>query len=252
MKTSKYILLALVSLACLFFFFIGAPLGAIIRKGGLGMPTVISVIIFISYYIINTSGMKLAREDSVDVWLGMWISSMVLVPFGAFITYKSNKDSTVFNIDNYFNTVRRFIGIRRGRSYNLKEVIIEEHNNTAEVRCKDYIEKARLPHAPNYIKLWFMPVNHDEVEEIAQELDEILDRLSNSRNIKILTYMSNYPEMYRTAHLSPFRKHGMNIAVGILFPVGLMFAWRIWRFRIMLYHDMKTIEKTTDQLKQCL
>ncbi len=248
------------SLACLFFFFIGAPLGAIIRKGGLGMPTVISVIIFITYYIINTSGMKLAREDSVDVWLGMWISTMVLVPFGAFITYKSNKDSTVFNIDNYINSVRRFIGIRRGRSFNLKEVIIEEPDHEAELqnlerltqRCKDYIVKARLPYAPNYVRLWFKFVDDDEVACISHELEGILDRLSNSRNVKILTYMSSYPEMYTTAHLSPFRKHGMNVAVGILFPVGLILAWRIWRFRILLYHDMKTIEKTTDLLRQCV
>jgi len=248
------------SLACLFFFFIGAPLGAIIRKGGLGFPTVISVIIFITYYIINTSGMKLAREDSVDVWLGMWVSTIILAPFGAFITYKANKDSTVFNLDNYINVVRRFFGIRRGRMYNRKEVIIEEPDHEAELRnleeivarCRDYIQTAHLPYAPNYIKLWFKPVRIDEVSDISRDLDECLARMSNSRNVKVLTYMSNYPEMYTTAHLSPFKRRGINIAVGILFPIGLIIAWRIWRFRIMLYHDMRQIEKTTEQLKQCL
>ncbi len=248
------------SLACLFFFFIGAPLGAIIRKGGLGFPTVISVIIFITYYIINTSGMKLAKEDTVDVWLGMWVSTLVLAPFGAFITYKANKDSTVFNIDNYISGIRRFFGIRRGRMFNLKEVVIEEPDHVAELacleditmRCKNYIEKAHLPFAPNYIKLWFKPSEEDEVKDIAHDLDEALQRLSNSRNAKILTYMSNYPEMYTTAHLSPFKKRGINIAVGILFPLGLIVTWRIWRYRIILYRDMKQIERTTEQLKQCL
>ncbi len=248
------------SLACLFFFFIGAPLGAIIRKGGLGMPTVISVVIFITYYIINTSGMKLAKEDSVDIWLGMWISSMVLVPFGIFITYKSNKDSTVFNIDNYIISLRRFFGIRRGRVYNMKEVIIDEPDHETELQnlgnlvchCKEYVAKARLPHAPSYVRLWFGTAEDNEVAEISHEMEEILERLSNSRNVKILTYMSNYPELYTTAHLSPFKKRGMNIAVGILFPLGLLLAWRVWRFRIMLYHDMKTIEKVTEQLKQCI
>ena len=248
------------SLACLFFFFIGAPLGAIIRKGGLGFPTVISVIIFITYYIINTSGMKLAREESVDVWLGMWISTIVLAPFGAFITYKANKDSTVFNLDNYINAVRRFFGIRRGRMFNRKEVIIEEPDHEAELktlegiveRCREYIKTEHLPYAPNYIKLWFRPVRSDEVSDISHDLEECLANLSNSRNVKVLTYMSNYPEMYATAHLSPFRKRGINIAVGVLFPIGLILAWRIWRFRIMLYHDMRQIEKTTEQLKQCI
>ena len=74
------------SLACLFFFFIGAPLGAIIRKGGLGMPTVVSIMIFIAYYVINTSGMKMARDGSWSMWYGMWISSFVLLPFGVFFT----------------------------------------------------------------------------------------------------------------------------------------------------------------------
>ena len=87
------------SLACLFFFLIGAPLGAIIRKGGLGMPTVISVLIFIIYYIINTSGMKMGRSGSIPVWIGMWASTAILAPAGIWLTYKSNKDSIMFNID---------------------------------------------------------------------------------------------------------------------------------------------------------
>ena len=79
------------SLSCIIFFFIGTPLGAIIRKGGLGLPTVVSVIIFIIYYVIDTSGMKLARDGAVSVIYGMWISTMVLAPLGAFLTYKANK-----------------------------------------------------------------------------------------------------------------------------------------------------------------
>ena len=87
------------SLACLFFFFIGAPLGAIIRKGGLGVPVVISVTIFIFYYIINVSGEKMAKSGEWIPWFGEWLSSMVLCPIGIFLTYKANKDSAVFNIE---------------------------------------------------------------------------------------------------------------------------------------------------------
>ena len=76
------------SLACILFFFVGAPLGAIIRKGGLGMPTVISVIIFIIWYMISTSSMKMAREGSINMVVGMWISTIVIAPFSVFITYK--------------------------------------------------------------------------------------------------------------------------------------------------------------------
>ena len=89
------------SLACLVFFFIGAPLGAIIRKGGLGMPVVVSVLIFIFYYIINVSGEKMAKQGAWDITFGMWLSSMILIPIGMFLTYKSNIDSTLFNIEGY-------------------------------------------------------------------------------------------------------------------------------------------------------
>ena len=103
------------SLACLLFFFVGAPLGAIIRKGGLGMPTVISVAIFIVWYIIYTSGMKMARDGNINMVLGMWISTMVIAPFSVFFTYKANKDSVVFNIDAYKHFFVRLFGLRTSR-----------------------------------------------------------------------------------------------------------------------------------------
>jgi len=87
--------------ACIIFFFIGAPLGAIIRKGGLGMPVVISVLFFILYYVINTTGEKMARESIWETWQGMWLSSGILLVVGAFITYKSSTDSALLNSDAY-------------------------------------------------------------------------------------------------------------------------------------------------------
>ena len=83
--------------ACLIFFFIGAPLGTIIRKGGLGAPVVISVILFIIYYIIDNTGYKMAREALWPCWAGMWLSSFILLPIGIFLTYKAATDSPLFN-----------------------------------------------------------------------------------------------------------------------------------------------------------
>ncbi len=83
--------------ACLIFFFIGAPLGAIIRKGGLGAPVVISVVMFVIYYIIDNTGYKMAREDIWPVWAGLWLSSAVLLPIGIFLTYKAATDSALLN-----------------------------------------------------------------------------------------------------------------------------------------------------------
>ena len=89
------------SIACLIFFFIGAPLGAIIRKGGLGMPLVVSVILFIFYWIMSTTGEKYVREAFSGLWFGVWFSTFVFLPAGIFLTYKAATDSTVLNLDSY-------------------------------------------------------------------------------------------------------------------------------------------------------
>ena len=88
------------AIACLVFLFIGAPLGAIIRKGGLGMPLVISVVLFIFYWVITTTGEKFARE-SIPVWEGVWFSTFIFLPAGIFLTYKAANDSVVFNVNSY-------------------------------------------------------------------------------------------------------------------------------------------------------
>lgn len=100
------------SFACLIFFFIGAPLGAIIRKGGLGMPVVVSVLFFIFYYIINNIGLKMARDGVWESWQGMWLSSAVLFPLGAFLTYKAMNDSALFNVEAYNRFFRKILYIK--------------------------------------------------------------------------------------------------------------------------------------------
>ena len=94
--------------ACLVFFFIGAPLGTIIRKGGLGAPVVISVILFIIYYIIDNTGYKMAREALWPCWAGMWLSSFILLPIGIFLTYKAATDSPLFNPEAWTIKAKRF------------------------------------------------------------------------------------------------------------------------------------------------
>lgn len=89
------------SIACLLFFFIGAPLGAIIRKGGLGVPVLVSVAFFIIYYVIDNTGYKLARDGAWTPWAGVWLSSMVLAPIGALLTWRALNDSTLFDWDAY-------------------------------------------------------------------------------------------------------------------------------------------------------
>ncbi len=96
-----------VSFACLLFFFIGAPIGAIIRKGGLGTPVIISMFFFMIYWVIDISGKKLADNGEISPFVGTFISSFVLLPLGAFLTWKSTKDSTLFNITAYLDFFKK-------------------------------------------------------------------------------------------------------------------------------------------------
>lgn len=109
------------SFACLIFFFIGAPLGAIIRKGGLGFPIVVSVLLFVIYYIIDTTGYKMAREGFWLVYQGMWLSSAVLFPLGLFLTWKAVTDASLFRTESYiklYDNVMKYLKNFRFRSAN--------------------------------------------------------------------------------------------------------------------------------------
>lgn len=244
------------SLACLLFFFVGAPLGAIIRKGGLGMPTVISVAIFIVWYIIYTSGMKMARDGNINMVLGMWISTMVIAPFSVFFTYKANKDSVVFNIDAYKHFFVRLFGLRTSRHIFRKEVIIDEPRldklpaefEALIAACKAYNEKTKLLRAPSYVNIFFHHVPDRVAEQIDEQMERIVEELSNSRNRVVLEVLNRYPILYTHAHTSPFDKKWANVAAGLFVPLGIVLWFRIWRFRLRLYRDMRVIVRTSEQL----
>jgi lipopolysaccharide export system permease protein len=95
--------------ACLVFFLIGAPLGAIIRKGGLGAPLVISVVLFIFYWVTSTTGEKFARESVGALWQGVWFATFIFLPAGLFLTYKAANDSVVFNVNLYADFFKRIL-----------------------------------------------------------------------------------------------------------------------------------------------
>ena len=244
------------SLACLIFFFIGAPLGGIIRKGGLGMPVVVSVLIFIVYYIINNTGYKMARDGKWIVWMGMWTSTAILAPLGAFLTYKSNNDSVVLNADAYINWFKKVIGIRSVRHMFRKEVIIHDPDyarlpgdlRALSADCRAYAEKKALKRVPNYFRLWMNETQDLEMEGINERMDGLIEEMSNTKSIPLLMALNNYPVIAVHAHVRPFHNYWLNLLCGVVFPVGLFFYFRIWAFRIRLNKDMERIIKTNEEV----
>ena len=239
------------SLSCLIFFFIGAPLGGIIRKGGLGMPVVVSVIIFIIYYIINNTGFKMARDGKWIVWMGMWTSTAVLAPLGAFLTYKANKDSVVLNADAYVAWIKKILGIRSVRHLYRKEVIIHDPDYVRLSRelqalsdsCRAYAGRHHLKRMPNYFRLWTDTAEDQEVEEINTRMESFIEEMSNTKSPRLIGVLNNYPVIPVRAHVRPFRSYWLNVACGLCVPVGLFFFFRIWAFRIRLAKDMERIIK---------
>ncbi len=244
------------SLACLIFFFIGAPLGAIIRKGGLGMPVIISVVLFIFYYVIENTGTKMAREGELQMWFGMWVSTMVLAPLGAFLTYKANGDSIVFNIDAYKSFFMKLLGLRSKRHIAKKEVIIEDPDY-AEVerrlgilsgQCEEYATRKRFDKAPNYLHIFTNNEDDTVIQTISNELEGLIEALSNSKDGTILNLLNNYPYLSVNAHKSPSKYLWLNALYGLFVPAGMVFYLRIWMFGRRLDKDLKNIVETNKRI----
>lgn len=246
------------SLACLLFFFIGAPLGAIIRKGGLGLPTIISVGIFIFYYIINVSGMKMAREGDINMWLGMWASSFILAPAGVYLTFMANRDSVVFNWEAYVQFWRRLLGLRTRRNLSRKEVILHAPDYVAALeqlsdirqQAETYGNSKRLWLAPSYFRLFFRTRPDTHMERLSVQIEQCVEDLANSRSSYVIKHLNNLPLIYAHAHATPFQRRRYNWVVGLLFPIGLLVWIRCWRFRLRLLRDLRQVSKCCNSLER--
>ena len=242
------------SLACLIFFFIGAPLGAIVRKGGLGMPVVISVILFIIYYIIDNMGYKLARDGRWVVWQGIWLSSAVLLPLGIFLTKKAVNDSAVFNPDVWLNFIRRFTGLHQTRKLAAKEVIINEVEtaealtriNQLRTSCQQFLDT--YPSRQGYIEYWQQGMNKTTVKALAEQVDSVVDYLSNSRDQMVLNKAMDYPVIRQLLTYYPCQNKNIGTVLAALFPIGLP-VWLVgMRHQQNLKRDVRLTIKTCDQL----
>ena len=246
------------ALTCIIFFFIGAPLGAIIRKGGLGIPVIVSVLVFIVYYILDNTGYRMARGDMWTVEFGKGLAPAVLVPLAGFVTYKANRDSMVFNIDQWKAVIMKALGWRTKRHVYGKEVIIEDPKYIEDRQLllnlnediRRYAEEHRLKSLPNVVQVFFKYQPDHEVERISNELEKVIDDLTNTRDKVVLNELNNYPVLAVKAHTRPFEHKWLNIVSAIIIPLGLFFYLRMWRFRIRLQRDLRQIVQTNDAVTE--
>lgn len=248
----------MLALSCIIFFFIGAPLGAIIRKGGLGIPVIVSVLVFIVYHLLDNTGYRMARGDMWTVEFGKGLAPAVLIPLAGFVTYKANRDSMVFNIDQWKAVIMKALGWRTKRHVYGKEVIIEDPNYLEDRQLllnmnddiRRYVEEHRLKSLPNVVQTFFKYQPDHEVERISDELEKVIDDLTNTRDRVILSELNNYPVLAVKAHTRPFERKWLNIVSAIIIPLGLFFYLRMWRFRIRLLRDLKQIVQTNEKVTE--
>lgn len=215
------------SFACLIFFFIGAPLGAIIRKGGIGMPLVISVLLFIFYYIIDNTGYKMARDGKIDVTMGMWLSSMVLLPMGVFFTYKAMHDSALFNLDSYKNFFRRLIGSNQARHLEVKEFTMDDvitddalaHIENLNALAEKILTK--YPKLIRYDRYWLGGYSRTDLHELRSALESTVAYMANSKDKMVINKLMDYPIIRSLWLYHPTNYKPAAWMAIILFPIGL-------------------------------
>jgi lipopolysaccharide export system permease protein len=243
------------ALSILIFFFIGAPLGAIIRKGGLGVPVIISVFTFILFYITSVSGEKMYREGEWSI-VGCWFSVMVLSPLSVFFTVKANGDSTLFQWDVVLEFFRYWFGTKVNRNIVRKDVVIDEPDREKCIEALYDIKRRSVALAqskmlcsvPDYRKLFFGSVDASELTDLGAELDKLIMEMGNSRDRVELDFLNGFPILQIHGVLPPFAKKWANMMVGIVFPLGLLFELRAWLFTRKLKRQMVKTAQTAENL----
>lgn len=242
------------SVCCLIMFFIGAPLGAIIRKGGLGTPLVISVFLFLVYYIIDNTGYKMARDGRWIVWMGMWLSTAVLAPLGIYVTWKAMNDSAVFDKDLYLSLLRRILGTRATRKVKYKEVIINDISEDEAIeRLTALSQEAtafaeRYARPQSYITYWMRGYDIAEIRSISAQLEADVSYLMDCRNTIAINNLINYPVLRVLWAYHPARKKWLSRLLAILFPIGIP-VW-LWGLHSQknLKADMRRIAANSQKI----
>ena len=246
------------SVACIIFFFIGAPLGAIIRKGGLGTPLVISVLLFLVYYIIDNTGYKMARDGKMEVWLGMWLSTFILGPLGVYVTWTAMNDSAVFDTDRLKTRIRRLLGIRGSRSVASKEVVINDidvavgkeklENLTASANAL----AEKYAHLLSYKRYWLEGISQSDVKDLGEETDSTVEYFMDSRNPQVINKLADYPIAAPLWIYRPAGKRWLGITMMVIFPIGLPIWVAGLRAQKDLLADCRTIADRSAQIMPLL
>ena len=184
----------------------------------------------------------------------MWLSSAVLLPLGIFLTKKAVNDSAVFNPDAWLNILRRFTGLHQTRKLEAKEVIINEVQTDEAIdmiqalkaSCQQFLDTN--PAKQGYLDYWQRGYDKKAIKSLSQQVDNVVDYLSNSRDQMVLNKAMDYPVIRQLLTYHPTSNKPVGTAIAALFPIGLP-AWLVGlRHQKNLRRDVNLTIKTCDQL----
>ena len=232
--------------SCIIFALIGSSLGAIVRRGGIGMPIIISIFFFVVYFIIDSFGTNMLRNESIPIWLGMWLSNIVLFPVGIFLAYKANQDSSALNVEIYVIFFRKLFGFRGVRKVEYQELIIEE----ADYKAGALAVAQALKHTDALLQsslfsgriwsIWTRGAEQKQLAILSKELDDITESLRHTPSRLLVSKLCDLPLL--PTRLSPFlpEEPRWGRILGALLPLSLPFGLFLSRVRTHLRADLRT------------
>ena len=232
--------------SCLIFALIGSSLGAIVRRGGIGMPIIISIFFFVVYFIIDSFGTNMLRNESIPIWLGMWLSNIVLFPVGIFLAYKANQDSSALNVEVYVIFFRKLFGFRGVRKVEYQELVIEEADYkagalavTQALKHTDALLQGPL-FAGRIWSIWTRGAEQRKLATLSKELDDITEALRHTPSRLLVSKLCDLPLL--PTRLSPFLPEAPRWGriLGALLPISLPFGLFLSRVRTHLRADLRT------------
>ena len=232
--------------SCLIFALIGSSLGAIVRRGGIGMPIIISIFFFVVYFIIDSFGTNMLRNESIPIWLGMWLSNIVLFPVGIFLAYKANQDSSALNVEVYVIFFRKLFGFRGVRKVEYQELVIEEADYKAgalavaqALKHTDALLQGPL-FAGRIWSIWTRGAEQRKLATLSKELDDITESLRHTPSRLLVSKLCDLPLL--PSRLSPFlpEEPRWGRILGALLPISLPFGLFLSRVRTHLRADLRT------------
>ena len=232
--------------SCLIFALIGSSLGAIVRRGGIGMPIIISIFFFVVYFIIDSFGTNMLRNESIPIWLGMWLSNIVLFPVGIFLAYKANQDSSALNVEVYVIFFRKLFGFRGVRKVEYQELVIEEADYKAgalavaqALKHTDALLQGPL-FAGRIWSIWTRGAEQKQLATLSKELDDITEALRHTPSRLLVSKLCDLPLL--PTRLSPFlpEEPRWGRILGALLPISLPFGLFLSRVRTHLRVDLRT------------